>query len=517
MKQRFLGLFAFVFLIALAMPTYGQDDRFTIDIISPDVDNGGTITGAPGSTVTVNIQVTLTTTVAGVAGVVVPVGVSGPAVVQDVVCDSTCANNQYWEGANNIFFYSIDNVDAAFENTEGPLAGSGPQGGGMIVGLTTNIITGFVYPEGTFTVLDFPIEVTIPEGDDPVAIDLTTKDGLKGVGVPQSLTVTFQSTSQSANVNGLSFNAVKQPPDLRLSMNAADAIEGEDGLPLLEIPARPGVAGTGTLFVMLNSALDQDEGIAGFQASLSYTNAVDVDSVCVADQVFEINPSLGGQKCPQSLQWTDENNAVDPDFLFELDDPECELELGAPQGKGISGGAILSGIPPGAGEFLPGNTEGPIQLLKIDVRQSSPFAEDGDETEQVGSFSWLNCLKGLGVAAKTKLTVKGQSLDPLSATGMSVRFVKVVQSDFIRGDANADGICDLSDVLHIIDYQFLGGEAPGCPDAADANDDEKINIADPVTIITSKFRNGPPLLPEVCGTDDDSNSETCPPATTSCP
>ena len=106
--------------------------------------------------------------------------------------------------------------------------------------------------------------------------------------------------------------------------------------------------------------------------------------------------------------------------------------------------------------------------------------------------------------------------DPLTATGMSVRFVKVTQSNFIRGDANADGVVDLSDVRFIIEFQFMGGDAPGCRDGADANDDEKVNIGDPVTIINSLFREGPAMLPDSCGSDDDSDADSCPPGTTSC-
>ncbi len=512
----------FVFLtLALASIVFcganlnAQDDRFTLDVISTDVENGGVVTGAPGATVTVHLQVQLTTTEAGVAGVVLPLGGEG-ADVSFVTpgCDSTCANGLYWEGANNLFFYSLegrDTVDPTFENTAGALAGAGPQGAGMILGLTTNIITAFSYPAGTFTVADIDVEVTIPTGEDPETVTIDVKNGLKGSGVPQNLTITFNSGSESANVNGLTFDVVQTPPELYLSMNAPGAVDGN-----LTIPSPLGESGEGTVYVMLDSRLDGEEGVAGFQISLGYSDEIDVTSACVADQVFEVNPSLGGQQCPQSLQWTDENNAVDPGLIFESEDPDCELEVGAAQGKGISGGAILSGIPPGAGEFLPGNTDGPIRLLKIDIAQSTPF-ENADDADQVGTFTWKDCIKGLGVAAKTKLTVEGQSLDALERTGMTITFTPVSTADFQRGDSNSDGMVDLSDAMHIIDYQFFGGDAPACSDAADSNDDEKINIADVVHVISVLHRGLAPVAPGLdCGTDDDSTAESCPPGSTQC-
>ncbi len=520
-KLKLLALSCAFLLFASAFQLQAQDDRFTLDVISPDVENGGTVTGAPGSVVTVHLQVQLTTTEAGVAGVVLPLGGEG-ADISFVTpgCDSTCANGLYWEGANNLFFYSLegrDTVDPTFENTAGALAGAGPQGAGMILGLTTNIITAFSYPAGTFTVADIDVEVTVPTGEDPETVTIDVKNGLKGSGVPQNLTITFNSGSESANVNGLTFDVVQTPPEVHLSMNAPGAVEGDDGLPHLSIPSPLGELSMGTVYVMLDSRLESDEGVAGFQMSLSYSDEIDVTSACVADQVFEVNPSLGGAQCPSSLQWTDENNAVNPELIFESDDPDCDLEVGAAQGKGISGGAILSGIPPGAGEFLPADTGGPIQFVEINIRQSTPF-DNADGDTQVGTFSWKNCIKGLGVRAKTKLTVEGQSLLPLSATGMTVEFIAFDGGfGFKRGDSNSDGTVDLSDAMHIIDYQFFGGDAPACRDAADSNDDERINIADVVHLVNVLHRGLPAIAPGLeCGTDDDSTPESCPNDSTPC-
>lgn len=495
-----------------------RDPRFIVRVESDQVSSGGVITGVAGSTVLVDARVTLETLVEGAAGVVVPLSGRGPGLTfRPIDCDSTCANERYFgnpgDAGNEIFFYNVDVVDPAFENVEGPLAGAGTQGPGVIVGLSTNVITGYSYPVGIHGVLDFQVEVTIPGGGESEMVVLSARDGLKGTGVPQRLTVSLDAVSLSPIFEELRFQVREAPPELHLSLDAEGSVEGPSSVPELVIPASVGEKATGSVFVLLDSALDQDEGVIGFQLSIAHDEGVNVLSTCLADELFERFPQLGGEVCPESLQFSP---TVDPAAVFENEDPECELEIGQPQGPGISGGALLSGIPPLAGEFLPGNTGGPVRLVEIQLEQAEAFTEDG-VGETVSFFDWRNCLRGSGSSAKTKLTVQGESLRPLSRTGMSVRFVRVTSAEFIRGDSNGDLRVDLSDALHLIDYQFLGGEAPGCPDAADTNDDEKLDIADVVQLITALFRDVRPLEPSTCGTDDDTSSESCPPGSTPCP
>jgi hypothetical protein len=59
---------------------------------------------------------------------------------------------------------------------------------------------------------------------------------------------------------------------------------------------------------------------------------------------------------------------------------------------------------------------------------------------------------------------------------------RVLAVDFIRGDANGDGVVSLADALMVYQNQFLGFGSIPCPDAADANDDESVDIVDIVTI-----------------------------------
>jgi len=59
-------------------------------------------------------------------------------------------------------------------------------------------------------------------------------------------------------------------------------------------------------------------------------------------------------------------------------------------------------------------------------------------------------------------------------------------------------------VIFDLDYLFVGGATPGCLDAADANDDGKVDISDPLRILFSLFgqseRSRPPGPPRAAPT-----------------
>jgi hypothetical protein len=62
----------------------------------------------------------------------------------------------------------------------------------------------------------------------------------------------------------------------------------------------------------------------------------------------------------------------------------------------------------------------------------------------------------------------------------------------LRGDANGDGIINSADVVHLINYLFVGGPAPLPLAAGDANCDGIVNSADVVYLINYLFVGGPP-------------------------
>jgi dockerin type I repeat protein len=67
------------------------------------------------------------------------------------------------------------------------------------------------------------------------------------------------------------------------------------------------------------------------------------------------------------------------------------------------------------------------------------------------------------------------------------------------GDANSDFDVNISDAAWIVNYIFVGGEAPNPIEAGDANCDSNVNISDAVWIINFVFVGGS----EPCDTNGD--------------
>jgi hypothetical protein len=90
----------------------------------------------------------------------------------------------------------------------------------------------------------------------------------------------------------------------------------------------------------------------------------------------------------------------------------------------------------------------------------------------------------------------GDSLMILVDSGMVGSFSDTVfvenQGEFIRGDANGDGVINSADVVYLINYLFKGGPPPEPLEAGDVNCDGIINSADVVYLINYLFKGGPP-------------------------
>ena len=77
---------------------------------------------------------------------------------------------------------------------------------------------------------------------------------------------------------------------------------------------------------------------------------------------------------------------------------------------------------------------------------------------------------------------------------------------FDYGDANGDGIIDVGDVVHLINYLFKGGPDPNPLEAGDANCDQAVDVGDVVWLINYLFKSGdpPPCFPPSDPFDPDS-------------
>ncbi|MBN1417976.1 MAG: hypothetical protein JXP34_04325, partial [Planctomycetes bacterium] len=81
---------------------------------------------------------------------------------------------------------------------------------------------------------------------------------------------------------------------------------------------------------------------------------------------------------------------------------------------------------------------------------------------------------------------------------------------FVRGDANQDGVLDLSDPVRTLLHLFQGAPIL-CEDAADADDSGTVEITDAIFGLAFLFRGGsaPPAPFPICGADSSEDSLTC--------
>ncbi len=77
----------------------------------------------------------------------------------------------------------------------------------------------------------------------------------------------------------------------------------------------------------------------------------------------------------------------------------------------------------------------------------------------------------------------------VQVSGLKTIEISILPAEFIRGDGNDDSVVDLTDALVSLGYIFLG-EGVACVDALDINDDNELNITDPVYLLSGLFNGG---------------------------
>jgi hypothetical protein len=106
-----------------------------------------------------------------------------------------------------------------------------------------------------------------------------------------------------------------------------------------------------------------------------------------------------------------------------------------------------------------------------------PFAS-GDPVE--ASHTWADTGSSeITVIAKDENGVFSDLSDPLSVK-ICLRY----------GDANADVIIDVGDVVFLVNYLYKGGVSPNPPEVGDCNFDEVINVGDVVLLINYLYKGG---------------------------
>jgi hypothetical protein len=89
----------------------------------------------------------------------------------------------------------------------------------------------------------------------------------------------------------------------------------------------------------------------------------------------------------------------------------------------------------------------------------------------------------IAVDAESKVYVTGYSI----GSDIYYDYATIKYFQFLRGDANGDGVIDIGDVIYLMNYLFTGTSAPSPLEAGDANCDGIVDIGDVIYLINYLF------------------------------
>ncbi len=111
----------------------------------------------------------------------------------------------------------------------------------------------------------------------------------------------------------------------------------------------------------------------------------------------------------------------------------------------------------------------------------------------------LEAIDRSGAGGKTEITVHVGTSPPAGG------------GKFVRGNMNGEEGVNIADPISLLGFLFIGGKAPACEDAADANDDGKLDLSDATYTLNYLFLGGPaprPPFPQL-GTDPTADGLSC--------
>ena len=182
-------------------------------------------------------------------------------------------------------------------------------------------------------------------------------------------------------------------------------------------------------------------------------------------------------------------------------------------GTGIVSAVVLSFSQPTA---LP--PRGRALLLKSTYLLSADTSVLG--THLASQLTFQDKLQGQGQPVNNVVTYLGESNRPLVRRGISfaLEVGDPPRQAFIRSDTNNDGRLNIADPVWMVSELFFHGPPTLCAYAADANGDGVKDISDVAFLIRYHFLGGssPPAPFPVCGVLEEEDPVRCPAGSTRC-
>ncbi len=158
--------------------------------------------------------------------------------------------------------------------------------------------------------------------------------------------------------------------------------------------------------------------------------------------------------------------------------------------ESVDGGYIVGGTTRSSSEYcaadgcvLKTDREGTVQWLKV-VGAGGDIFDEGYCVEKTADGGYV-------LAGATGWSESGGRYH------ISLAKLHAETEEFMRGDANGDGMVDIADAIRVLMFLFMD-EKVACRSAADANDDGMIDVSDVLKVLYYLFERAGPL-PEPFG------------------
>ncbi|HEX7401110.1 MAG TPA: dockerin type I repeat-containing protein [candidate division Zixibacteria bacterium] len=159
-----------------------------------------------------------------------------------------------------------------------------------------------------------------------------------------------------------------------------------------------------------------------------------------------------------------------------------------------------------AAVFGQAESDMPVQPVKIKLKATTEMKPGLASIPQAPALTGskqgyrlvTDVLDGLGRASSStnyRMPVNSGGQTAPGASGSTNYRMKAgfVHSTYVyRGDANADAVIDVGDVVYLINYLFKSGPVPSPLEAGDVNCDGNVDVGDVVYLINYLFKGGPP-------------------------
>ncbi len=397
---------------------------------------------------------------------------------------------------------------------------------GLVQALVLSFVMPITLPPNTDQIIGF-VDYEATVGAEASSATIQYQNGLVGSGQPVNNDVTFEGQTATPTLSAANIN-IEPPPPPETACDDGEDNDGDGAADCEDSDCADAVSCAGGIDLKIGTPDDPDASQIVLCASEGGGEALVTAYVGPNDPADP--PANGAQGWSLGI----EHNPAE----LTITNDTYPTTSGTVAGDVNDGGIRNTGfekteiVDPGRNDGRAGLVSAVVLSFTMPITldpgrdqsilRARYVVADGAGGEGFSSeINFSNGLIGSGQPVDTVLTVQGQTLMPREISGITVVHSEDAcappSAVFLRADANNDAKVDIADPIFTINWLIRNGPAPACAASADSNDDGKTDISDPLYTIAYRFMAGPvPAAPfPSCGEDSTPDGLAC--DNSSCP